>query len=241
MANLVSAIGGLLGIGSSSLGTLTIVVLDPVSVNGFVGGTTFSAKFNPSDYSVERETSFAETAIPGLNAPVLQYVRGNGDKVNLELFFDITDLMVDGQVSDGSSVRETYIAPLERLMLQDATLHAPPRVQLIWGTTVIQSCCVATSLAVTYTLFDVRGSPVRATAEMGFRQADSAATQLGQMGLTSPDKVNVAVVREGETLPAIAFREYGDATQWRAIALANDITDPLDLAPGTSLVVPRIF
>ena len=83
----------------------------------------------------------------------------------------------------------------------------------------------------TYTLFDVLGRPVRATAKMAFRQATSAAQQLGQMGLTSPDKTNVATVREGDTLPAIAFREYGDATQWRVIATANDLADPLALDP----------
>jgi len=126
-------------------------------------------------------------------------------------------------------------------MLQDPTLHAPPRVQLLWGSTVIQASAVATSLQVTYTLFDVLGRPVRATAKMAFRQATSAAEQLGEMGLTSPDKSNVAVVREGDTLPAIAFREYGDATQWRVIAIANDIANPLALVPGASLVVPRIF
>ena len=172
---------------------------------------------------------------------MLQYVRGDGDKVNVELFFDITDLMVDGQVSDGSSVRDTYITPLEQLMLQDPDLHAPPRVQLLWGSTVILASCVCTSMTVTYTLFDVTGSPVRATARMSFREVESASDQLGQMGLLSPDKTNAVTVREGDTLPAIAFREYGDASKWRAIATANDIDNPLALTPGASLVVPRIF
>jgi hypothetical protein len=239
-ASVIGAVGSLLGLGSSAMGVLTIVVIDPVEVLGFDGGTTFSAAFNPTEYTVARETSFAEVNIPGLDAPVIQYVRGGGDKVNVELFFDITDLMVDGQVGDGSSVRDTYIAPLEQLMLQDPTLHAPPRVQLLWGSTVIQSSAVATSLSVTYTLFDVLGRPVRATAKMAFRQATSAAQQLGQMGLQSPDKSNVATIREGDTLPAVAYREYGDATQWRVIATANGLSDPLALTPGESLVVPRI-
>jgi nucleoid-associated protein YgaU len=144
-------------------------------------------------------------------------------------------------VSDGSSVYDDYISVLELLMLQDPTLHAPPRVSLVWGGMVLQSQCVATSLAVTYTLFDVTGSPVRATAKMSFREAETAAFQLAQAGLTSPDKTNYATVREGDTLPAIAYREYGDASQWRVIATANDLANPLALTPGASLVVPRIF
>jgi nucleoid-associated protein YgaU len=233
----VGAVGGLLGVGSSSLGMLTITVIDDTDIEGF----PFEAAFNPTEYSVERETSFAEVAIPGLNAPVLQYVRGNGDKTNVEMFFDITDLMVDGQVSDGSSIFTSYISVLELLMLQDPTLHAPPRVQLTWGSMMIQSSCVATSLAVTYTLFDVSGNPVRGTAKMSFRQATSAADQLSAMALMSPDKINYVTVRDGDTLPAIAYREYGDATQWRPIATANDLSNPLALTAGASLVVPRIF
>jgi nucleoid-associated protein YgaU len=61
------------------------------------------------------------------------------------------------------------------------------------------------------------------------------------MGLMSPDKTNYVTVRDGDTLPAIAYREYGDATQWRPIATANDLSNPLALTPGASLVVPRIF
>jgi contractile injection system tube protein/LysM domain-containing protein len=226
--------------GSSSLSMLTIVVLDGLSVPGFANGQTFQAAFNPTEYTIDRDVNYAEINIPGLDAPVLQYVRGGGDKVNVELFFDVTDLMTNGEVADGSSVFDTYIQPLQKLVLQDPTLHAPPRVQLLWGSMTMLPSGVAKSLAVTYSLFDVGGRPVRATAKMMFQQYTSAAVQLAAAALQSPDKTNVATVRDGDTLPAIAFRLYGDATQWRAIALANSLSDPLALVPGTSLVVPRI-
>jgi hypothetical protein len=225
---------------STNLSPLTIVIVDPVDVPGFSNGA-FTALFNPTEYSIQRDTTFAEVAIPGLDAPVLQYVRGGGDTMNVELFFDITDLMVDGQVGDGSNVRDLYITPLENLMYQDPTLHAPPRVQVVWGGTVLMSLAVAKSLAVTYTLFDTGGLPVRATAKLTFREAQNAADQLSAAGLTSPDRTNVATVRDGDTLPALAYREYNDATQWRAIANANDLANPLALTPGMMLIVPKIF
>ena len=46
------------------------------------------------------------------------------------------------------------------------------------------------------------------------------------------------VVRQGDTLASIAYQEYGDSTLWRAIALANDIDDPLRLPTGLELRVP---
>jgi nucleoid-associated protein YgaU len=45
---------------------------------------------------------------------------------------------------------------------------------------------------------------------------------------------------EGETLTRVAAQELGDPAQWRRIADANGIDDPLAVAPGTVLEVPPI-
>ncbi|MDX6705728.1 MAG: hypothetical protein QOI48_1574, partial [Solirubrobacteraceae bacterium] len=48
------------------------------------------------------------------------------------------------------------------------------------------------------------------------------------------------VVRDGDSLASIAYQAYGDATQWRTIAQANGIDDPLRLRSGRTLSVPRL-
>ena len=47
-------------------------------------------------------------------------------------------------------------------------------------------------------------------------------------------------VRDGDSLPSIAYDAYGDPTQWRTIAEANDIDDPLRLRRGSELSIPRL-
>jgi len=47
-------------------------------------------------------------------------------------------------------------------------------------------------------------------------------------------------VHAGDRLDLIAWEEYGDATRWRLIAEANDITDPLHLPSGQVLAIPPI-
>jgi hypothetical protein len=195
--------------------------------------------FNPTEYGIERGASWAEVAIPGLDAPVLQWVRGEGDTVNLELFLDVTESMAEGVIV-GLDVRLRFVEPLQRLLVQDGRLHRPPRVTVTWGGRVVIASAVAQKLSVTYNLFDVGGRPARATARLTLRQHTSAATQLAEAGRQSPDRNSVTTVREGDTLPAIAYREYRDATRWRAIAEANRITDPLDLVPGQPLLVPKV-
>jgi hypothetical protein len=228
------------------LAKLAIVVLPSLSgrrrpdVLGFEDGR-LEVLFNPTEYSIDRETTFAEVAIPGLDAPVLQYVRGNGDKMSFELFLDVTDRMKDGVVVTDQSVREVFVRPLERLMLKNATLHAPPPVEILWGNEVVMESAVATSLSVKYTLFDTGGRPVRATATLSLREHRSATAQLAETRELSPDLTGITVAREGDTFPAIAFREYGDAAPWRPIAEANGRSNPLDLVPGETLIVPRLM
>jgi nucleoid-associated protein YgaU len=42
----------------------------------------------------------------------------------------------------------------------------------------------------------------------------------------------------GDSLASVAFKEYGDAAAWRALAAYNRIDDPLRCAPGTRLLLP---
>ncbi|MBX3249815.1 MAG: LysM peptidoglycan-binding domain-containing protein, partial [Myxococcales bacterium] len=213
------------------LGKLTIKIDEAVSgvaVPGFEKGI-LEVPFNPTELSSERNTSYAEVAIPGLDAPVLQWVRGDGETVSFELFFDVTDNMVEGLIFDGQDVRQKWIRPLEHLMIQDPKLHAPPRVSLRWGPHIVLRRGFVKGLSVTYKLFDGLGRPARATARLTVRQAIPGEEQLADVGKNSPDLRGVAVVKEGDTLPLLAHRLYRDATKWRAIAEANRITNPLAL------------
>jgi nucleoid-associated protein YgaU len=50
----------------------------------------------------------------------------------------------------------------------------------------------------------------------------------------------IHIVKDGDTLPSIAYSNYGDATVWRAIADANGIENPLHLRRGRSLSLPKL-
>jgi hypothetical protein len=48
------------------------------------------------------------------------------------------------------------------------------------------------------------------------------------------------VVVDGDTLAGVAYREYGDAALWRAVAQVNRLDDPSRLRPGTHLLLPTV-
>jgi len=47
-------------------------------------------------------------------------------------------------------------------------------------------------------------------------------------------------VLDGDSLYSLAYGAYGDATQWRVIAEANGIDDPLSVRRGCELTIPRL-
>ena len=53
-------------------------------------------------------------------------------------------------------------------------------------------------------------------------------------------RVDTHVVAEGESLQDVARREYGSAALWTVIADANDVGDPMAVAPGDELIIPAI-
>ena len=93
------------------------------------------------------------------------------------------------------------------------------------------------SLQITYTLFDVDGKPLRATCSLSISEA--SIDEPGQNPTSgSREATRTHQVVAGDSLEQIAWREYGDATAWRVIAAANDIDDPMTIAPGRELLVP---
>ena len=65
-------------------------------------GTQIAALYNPEKYSVTKGVQYAEIGIPGLDEPVLQFIRGQNEKVTLDLFFDTTE---QGMVDNVTDVR----------------------------------------------------------------------------------------------------------------------------------------
>src|SRR5690242_8038595 len=87
-------------------------------------------KFNPTEYQLQKQNTFAEVGIPGLESPPIQYVKGGSEKLSTELLVDTSDTLDD--------VRERYVDRIRGLMNINADLHAPPIVRLVWDTQVFR-------------------------------------------------------------------------------------------------------
>ncbi len=185
--------------------------------------------FNPTEYTLDRSATYAEQNLLGLSTPVMQFVSGAAETLSMELFFDTYE--------QGTDVR-AETDRIDDLLLVDGDTHAPPQLLVAWSS--LQFRCVLESASKRFTLFLPSGMPVRARMNVTFKQYESPRWEQLARPRGSPDRSKLRRVTEGETLPLIAAREYGDPSHWRTIAAANDIDDPRSLQPGVELVVPPL-
>ena len=187
-------------------------------------------RFNPTEYQIQKSNNFAEIAIPGLESPPIQFVRGAAEALSVEVLVDTSDTLED--------VRERYVDKLRDLLRLNSELHAPPIVRFIWDTAIFRG--VLESLATTYLLFTPDGVPLRARLAVRLKENRPVEIQVKERPKNSPDVEKTWVVRRGDTLSGIAAAVYRDPTLWREVAAENGIQDPRVLVPGTVLTVPRI-
>lgn len=213
-----------------------IEVTDAAAVDPARGLPQFiPVQFNPTEYTVAKSALLAEIGIPGIDSPVLQFVRGQNERLTLELLFDTTDT---GMVAGVRDVRE-LTGPIHQLVKVQPKTHAVPRLRVSWGAGLAFSA-VAESVQQRFTLFNPEGIPLRAVVSLALREYRTLAEQLAELNLQSTDHTRTHVVRRGETLAAIAAQEYDDPRAWRVIADRNPEVDPRRPTPGTRLELPPV-
>ncbi len=210
----------------------------PAAVGARPGGTLarLSLQFNPATLALSKRTEWRRTPSRMAGQSALPEFVGSGPRsLSLDVFLDATAAH-DNSVE--KAVRQLMTACVPTRASLARKKPASPWVRFDWGTSKTTSFDgVLSDLSVSYTLFDVDGTPLRATCSLSIEEASvDPPGQNPTSGAREARSTHRVVA--GDSLPLLAWREYGDPTAWRTIAEANDIDDPMVLTPGTELVVP---
>lgn len=90
------------------------------------------------------------------------------------------------------------------------------------------------------TMFSPVGTPARAKANVQLIEIPSSIPGQNPTSGGTPGR-EMHLVVSGDSLQSVSTRFYGKPTYWRAIALANDIDDPMRLPIGRTLAVPPLL
>jgi hypothetical protein len=194
----------------------------------------------------------------GLADDRILYTGGGATELLFDLVFDVS---IAGSTITTEDVRD-LTGPLWDLAenVQGDDAHArPPLARFLWGKSWNILGIVA-SVAERLEHFNAGGVPRRSWLRMRFFRVSKDAITEASGGPTLspdaiedyiPDETDVQVHRllgqpaEGdqgvanERLDQLAFRYFGDASLWKALARLNGIVDPLRLEPGQELLIPK--
>jgi hypothetical protein len=191
-----------------------------------------TVQLNPTEMAFSKGSQ-----IPGLDSPILQFIRGQNERLSLEFLFDTTD----SGMGEGARPVTDLTEPLHQLVKVQPETHAAPVVLVTWGKK-ISFKAVAESVQQRLVLFSPQGIPLRAVVTVAFREYRTLEEQLTELNLHSADRTRRLSVRRGDTLAGIAAREYGDPALWREIADRNPraVANPRRLRPGDVLILPPV-
>jgi contractile injection system tube protein len=216
------------------------MALEKATITNTVTGERIPVLFNPTEYAINRDVTWAQSAIPGLSAPLLQFVHGGLQTLEMELLVDTYEAHRDGSRTlnqAGEDVR-TLTRRIADLMAIDASTHAPPVLLFTWAS--LSFTCVLARLAQRFVMFAPDGRPVRARLQVTFTEFRNVELEAKEVKRETADFSRRRVVGQGETLSAIAADVYGDPALWRPIALRNALDDVRDLAAGLALLIPPL-
>src|SRR5688572_6245515 len=94
------------------------------------GEQFIEVSFNPNELTFNKGVQLAEISIPGLDAPIIQFVRGQTETLTVDLFFDSTD---EGGMGTNAVPVTVHTDKFYNLIKIDPETHAPPVCRFGWG------------------------------------------------------------------------------------------------------------
>jgi phage tail protein X len=227
------------GAGKSLVRATIAIHEPPTGYSTTPGGlmTTFRLDFNPVQLTLTRRANWTSSPTPAdREGPLPEYLGQEPGEMSVEVFLD----------SSEEPNRNSVMKKVEALMKCCKTTAksvaakqpSPPWVVFQWGSfSTARFTAYVASVDATYTLFSTTGVPIRATCQIQLHEIPSnTKRQNPTSGALTARRVHRVVA--GDSLQSVAWREYGDAGAWRAIAEANDIDDPAALRTGVELMLP---
>jgi len=217
-----------------------MAALEKATITNTVSGERIPVLFNPEEYSLKRDIGYSPTAVFGQSAPILQFVSGNQQTLDMELLLDTYEEHREGgrTVAQGGSDVRRLTARISDLMNIDPTTHAPPVLLFAWAS--LTFTCVLSRVNQQFIMFLSDGTPVRARLTVTFDEYRNPDLEAEEIKRETADYTKQHVVGQGETLSSISAATYGDPALWRAIASRNAIDVPAAIQAGATLVVPAL-
>ena len=213
----------------------------------------FTALINPTGFSLTHKVEYNTERKEGANATNAQFIKKSPQILQLEFLFDGTGVTKDNpgnklinKIKEGFG-KESFSKVAVEQQLTDfysatgdfnGTIHKPYTVIVTWGKFKFEGSL--TEFTIDYKLFNKDGTPLRAIGKATFLESISEELAARMANKSSPDLTHKRTVQDGDTLPLMTERIYGDSKYYLEVAKVNGLINFRQLEPGTELYFPPI-
>ncbi len=191
----------------------------------------FSVMYNPANYNQKYEVEYEAGQGKGTSGSAQKFKSIKPKEYTFDFMFDGTG--VSSEKKDISKEIDRFLTLTAKIY---SDIHRPLYLKISWGNLVSQ--CVLKSANISYTLFKPDGYPLRAKINASFTEIIDDKKRSAEENTSSPDLTHQRIVNEGDTLPLMTNRIYGDQSYYLEVARVNNLTNFRKLKVGTMLKFP---
>lgn len=218
---------------------MTKAKIEVLDRNGNKAGEDIEVLFNPNQYVLSESPKYNTIVSDKSDTPIVEYAGGNNSTLSMELFLDTGPVLTaSGEGNKDATDVSVKVKEFESLIYINGQIHTPPIVRFVWGSLSFQG--VVTELKSTFTKFMEDGKPIQAKLSISLMSYSGPEGGDRASPFESPDRTKCRTVREDYSIWDMAKSEYGDVSKWKVIARANNISNPLEIPPGTIVKIPAL-
>ncbi|MBO9690449.1 LysM peptidoglycan-binding domain-containing protein [Chryseobacterium sp.] len=233
---------------------ITIGTYEDSTYGRRISSSAFVALINPTGFSFTRKNEYNTKLEPGASEADPKYINASPQSLQLEFLFDGTGVTkanpgnkLINKIKEGLGKRNPFSKKAVEDQLAEfyvatgnynGSIHKPYNVIIIWGEFEFKG--VLTEFTIDYKLFNNDGTPLRAIGKATFAGAVSKELAARTVKTSSPDLTHKRTVQDGDTLPLMTERIYGDSKYYLEVARINGLINFRLLTPGQELFFPPL-
>lgn len=222
---------------SGELEKLKVVAYSDPEFNNQIADGEFATLLNPEKYTYHYKIETNEDQAAGTSATPPRFNKALPENLALDFVFDRTGVL-SGYESSADGIIDD-IEKFKKVILDyNGDEHKPNYLIISWGSLLFKGSL--TEMDIEFKLFNPDGTPIRAVAKAKFQGFVEDNLRAAKENNQSPDLTHYRTVKEGDTLPLMTYRIYGDSKYYLEVAKVNSIINFRNLKTGQKIFFPPL-
>lgn len=199
-------------------------------------GSALELPMEPEQISFGNSIHYRDDRQLGSTGGDIRFEKYGPATLSLKFTIDCTGV-VEGTLP-GDSVYDKVNDLADLLYVYNSDGNSPSYVVVTYGELLFKGRLE--KMDTKYQLFSSGGVPLRATVSLVFKRFMTGKEERKKFSKQSPDMSRLVTVKEGETLPYLCHRLYGDSLLVREVARFNELDSFRNIPAGTQLLFPPL-